>query len=159
MKTILLSAALATLPMLAAPAFAADEANVTPGLSTAGAPLGLRGADPVALLMSERTIAGDAALAAVHNGVAYYFASQANKAAFEANPAKFEIQNGGYCSLGVAVGKKLDGDPKHFTIHDGELYVFLNAATRETWLKDLDANRAKAETTWPKIKHVAATDL
>ena len=60
------------------PAMAADEANVAPGLTYGGAPLGLHGADPVALLDDATNAEGNASFAAAHDGVAYYFASEAN---------------------------------------------------------------------------------
>ena len=48
MKKILATTAIAAmLAVSATPAFAADENNTAPGLTAAGAPLGLHGVDPV----------------------------------------------------------------------------------------------------------------
>ncbi len=158
MKRLLVSAILATLPVVAAPAFAADELNVAPGLSYAGAPVGLHAADPVAVTNGE-VITGQGEISSVLNGAAYYFASAENKALFDANPAAFEPQNGGFCSYGVVVGKKFDGDPRHALVHDGKLYVFLNAKTRELFMEDIAGNVVKATENWAMIKHIAAADL
>ena len=75
--------ALAGLLALTAPAFAADEHNVSAGLTAAGAPLGLHGVDPVAFIDLGNRIEGTARFTAVHDGVAYYFASAENQAAFD----------------------------------------------------------------------------
>ncbi|MGB3316380.1 MAG: YHS domain-containing (seleno)protein [Albidovulum sp.] len=159
MKTTLLIAALtAALPVFAAPAFAADELNVAPGLSYAGAPVGLHGADPVAVVNGD-VITGEGEFSSVLNGAAYYFATAENKAEFDANPTAFEPQNGGFCTYGVSVGKKFDGDPRHAVVHEGKLYVFLNAKTRELFLEDVAGALTNATQNWAKIEHVAATDL
>lgn len=141
------------------PAFAADEANVAPGLTYGGAPLGLHGADPVALLDQGTNAEGDASFAAAHDGVAYYFASEANLKAFEANPARYAPQYGGFCAFGVSVGKKFDGDPSFAAVMDDKLYVFLNKGVYEAYLKDEAGTIEKAEGNWSMIEHTAATDL
>ena len=157
-KLVLIAAALAAFGA-AAPVLAADEVNVVPGLTAAGAPLGLHGADPVALLDQGRTIEGVAAQTAVHDGVAYYFASEANRRAFEADPARYAPQNGGFCTFGVAVNKKFDGDPNFAAVVDGKLYVFLSAAVFEAFRKDEAGTIAKAAANWTSIRHTAAADL
>jgi YHS domain-containing protein len=70
-------------------AHAADEYNTATGLTAAGAPLGLHGADPVAFVDIGNRIAGTAAHTAVHDGVAYYFSRDSNKQTFEKAPAKY----------------------------------------------------------------------
>ncbi|PWE28398.1 hypothetical protein DDZ14_18970 [Maritimibacter sp. 55A14] len=141
------------------PAMAADEANVAPGLTYSGAPLGLHGADPVALLDQGKNVEGDASYAAAHDGVAYYFASEEHLEAFEANPARYAPQYGGFCAFGVSVGKKFDGDPGFAAVMDDKLYVFLNEDVYKAYLKDRAGTITKAEGNWSAIEHTAATDL
>lgn len=141
------------------PAFAADEHNVAPGLTAAGAPLGAHGVDPVAFIDIGNPIEGSASYTHVHDGVAYYFASKANLKAFKKNPAKYEPQNGGFCTFGVSVGKKFDGDPQYATVVDDKLYLFLNEDIFKLFQKDRAGTIAKAEKQWAKIETVAATDL
>lgn len=140
------------------PAFAVDEFNTAPGLTYAGAPLGLHGSDPVALLGGSQA-EGDAQFFAAHDGVAYYFANAENKAAFEASPAQFVPQNGGFCTLGVAYSKKLDGNPDYSAIVDGKLFVFVNQAALDAFNKDQTALIPQADENWVKIQSVKATDL
>lgn len=160
MKKNLLSAlAIAGSLIVAGPALAADENNVSNGLTAAGAPLGLHGVDPVAFIQLGNRIEGTAKFTAVHDGVAYYFTSEENLKTFEANPARYTPQNGGYCTFGVSVGKKFDGDPKYAAVVNGKLYVFLNEDILKAFQKDQAGTIAKAETNWKQIRSVAAVDL
>lgn len=141
------------------PAMAADEANTVPGLTAVGAPLGLHGVDPVALLRKGKRKSGKAAHTVTHDGVAYYLSSAANAETFKADPAAFIPQNGGFCTYGVSVGKKFDGNPNYAEVVNGKLYVFLNKEIFGLYKKDKKGTIGKAATKWPKIKHTAATDL
>jgi len=140
-------------------AFAADEYNSSKGLTAAGAPLGLHGADPVSFLQIGNRAEGSAAYTEVHDGVAYYFSSKANAKAFKKNPTSFTPQNGGFCTFGVSVGKKFDGDPKYAAVVDKKLYVFLNEEIFNAFQKDIPGTISKAENNWKKIHHTAAADL
>lgn len=140
-------------------AHAADENNVAAGLTAAGAPLGLHGSDPVALIEIGNRVEGRAEYTVVENGVAYYFATKANMNAFKKNPDRYLPQNGGFCTFGVSVGKKFDGDPQYAAVRDGKLYVFLNEDIFRNFQKDEAGTIAKAEKNWQKIQHTAATDL
>ncbi|WP_284165475.1 YHS domain-containing (seleno)protein [Frigidibacter sp. SD6-1] len=141
------------------PAMAADEVNVVPGLTAVGAPLGLHGADPVALLDDGKNVEGVATQTAVHEGVAYYFSSEANRMVFEANPDRYKVQNGGFCTFGVSVNKKFDGDPNFAAVVDDKLYVFLSEEIYQAFLKDKAGTIAKAAENWKSIEHTAARDL
>lgn len=159
MNKLILSAVLATLPLIAAPAFAADEINVSNGISAAGAPLAVHGSDPVALLSSGKSVEGTSEFSATFDGASYYFASAENQKTFEANPAQYVPQHGGFCSFGVSVGKKFDGDPDQFLVHEGKLFLFLNSGTREAFMKDVIGTAKTADTQWGQIKHTAVSDL
>ncbi|MEL6769067.1 MAG: YHS domain-containing (seleno)protein [Pseudomonadota bacterium] len=159
MRPHLIASSLILALSLGTAAMAADEYNVSTGLTAAGAPLGLHGVDPVMHLREELPRPGTAAHTAVHDGVAYYFDSAETKAAFEADPAAFLPQNGGFCTFGVSVGKKFDGDPDYAAVIDGKLYVFLNADIFAAFNKDREGTIAKAEKNWPEIRSVPATEL
>jgi len=154
---------LATLALMSlflfSPAFGADEHNTVPGLTAAGAPLGLHGVDPVAFIAIGNRVDGSAAYTAVHDGVAYYFANAANQQTFERNPERYVPQNGGFCTFGVSVGKKFDGDPQYAAVQDGRLYVFLNETSFEEFQKDRNGTIRKAAANWKKIRNTRATEL
>jgi len=141
------------------PAFAADENNTAPGLTAAGAPLGLHGVDPVAFLDIGNRVEGTAKYTAIHDGVAYYFASKDNMKAFKKNASNYTPENGGFCTFGVSVGKKFDGDPQYASVVNGKLYVFLNEDIFRMYQKDQAVTIAKADKNWESIKHTAAGDL
>lgn len=153
--SVMLAGALATAPA----AFAADEYNVSVGITAAGAPLGLHGVDPVAFIATGDPVEGDAAYTATHDGVAYYFSSAGNKAAFTANPAAYLPQNGGFCTYGVSVGKKFDGDPEYHAVINGQLYVFLNEEIYQAFNKDREGTISNAANNWQRIRSTAVKDL
>lgn len=159
MKTAISIAALMLAGVFAVPAIAADEYNTVPGLTAAGAPLGFHGVDPVAFIEIGNRIDGTAKFTAVHDGVAYYFSSQENMNSFKRNPAKYAPAYGGFCTFGVSVGKKFDGDPQFADVRNGKLYVFLNEEIFRMYQKDKDGAIAKAEKNWTKIQHTASRDL
>ena len=157
-KTVAL-AVLCTVGALSNSAFAADEYNTSNGLTAAGAPLGLHGVDPVTFVNLGNRVEGSASFTAVHDGVAYYFATEEKMKKFKSSPASFLPQNGGFCTFGVSVGKKFDGDPQYADIRNGKLYVFLNEDIYRLYQKDKDGTIAKAAEQWKQIRSVATADL
>ena len=139
--------------------FAADENNVGPGLTYVGAPLSLRGSDPVAFIDVKNRISGISNHIVEHDGVAYYFATEENLKTFKENPARYVPQFGGFCAFGVSVGKKFDGDPSYAAVIDKKLYLFLNEGVYREFLKDKTGTIKVANAQWKKIKHTAAVEL
>ncbi len=163
-KTIVNASGLASLVLVSALALptavlAADEYNVVPGLTAVGAPLGLHGVDPVAAIEIGNPIEGIAKYSAVHNGVSYYFSSEANVKTFKSNPEKYVPQNGGFCTFGVSKGKKFDGNPQYASVVGGKLYVFLNEEVFKLYLKDKQGTIKTAANNWKRIRSVTATEL
>lgn len=158
-KTMTLAALALAAAISTSTVLAADEYNTVPGLTAVGAPLGLHGVDPVAFIEIGNRIEGSAAFTAVHEGVAYYLSSQANLESFKRNPGRYAPQNGGFCTFGVSVGKKFDGNPRYAAVEGGKLYVFLSEDILQAFQKDRAGTIAKAEANWRKIRHTAAKDL
>ena len=160
LRTLTIASAMLAGALVAAPtAFAADEYNVSVGITAAGAPLGLHGVDPVAFIESGAPVEGVAANTATHDGVAYYFANAMNKATFEANPTAYLPQNGGFCTYGVSVGKKFDGDPEYHAVINKQLYVFLNEEIFQAFNKDREGTISNAANNWQRIRSTAVEDL
>lgn len=145
--------------ILATPLAAVHHINTSSGMLVEGGPLALRGYDAVAYFKQGRPVEGSHRFTAVHGGVAYQFASEANKKAFEANPSKYAPAYGGYCAYGVSVGAKFDGDPRVWKVVDGRLYLNLNPDIQQKWQEDIKGNISKAERNWTKIKSVPPADL
>ena len=140
-------------------AYAVDEYNVSKGVTAAGVPLGLHGADSVALSTLGAVAEGDAAFTVVHEGGAYYFASQESADRFSAAPEKYLPQYGGFCAYAVALGKKFDGDPMFADIVDGKLYLFVNDVVFQRYKENPQQTLTQAEKTWPEIRHKAVSEL
>ena len=159
-KSLIASAAVAAaLAVSSSAAFAVDEYNVSKGTTATGEGVAMRGYDLVAFNTGLGIVPGQAKHTHVHDGVAYYFASEEAKMQFAGNPEKFMPQYGGYCAFGVALGKKLDGSPRFADVVDGKLYLFLNAAVFENYKLDREGTLAKAERNWPDMQHRPVADV
>lgn len=121
--------------------------------------LALRGFDPVSYFTEDAPVEGEVDITAEHNGAIYRFASAENKEMFEADPAKFAPQYGGYCAFGAAQGYKFDGDPEVFKIVDDKLYLNLSPKVSEIWQQDVPGNIDTANMKWTDIKDVSPAEL
>ena len=158
-RNIITATAFAAMVSAGAPAFAADEYNVSTGTTLSGAGVALRGDDVVALATGLDVAAGYAKYTVEHDGVAYYFTSEETMKQFQTNPERYMPQYGGFCAFGVAIGKKLDAAPRYADIVDGKLYVFLNAGAFEKYKEDKAGTLAKAEKNWPAMHHVVVDEV
>ena len=158
-STLTAAAAFLALTVAASPASAVDEYNVSTGTTISGEGVALRGNDTVRLATGLEVTPGLAAFTHVHDGVAYYFASEETRRLFAADPARYTPQYGGFCALGVAKGKKLDANPRFADLVDGKLYVFLNAAVFEAYRQDKAAILADAEKNWPAMQHRSVAEV
>jgi YHS domain-containing protein len=111
----------------------------------------LRAHDPVAYFKDNRPVKGSPEFKAQWQGSVFHFASAANRDAFQADPAKYAPQYGGYCAFGVAGGYKATTDPAAFTIEGGKLYLNYNAAVQTQWRADIPGFVVKADRHWPSV--------
>ena len=126
-----LAVAAAAIP--AVPAFAVvDDSPAAVNTDQQG--VALHGYDPVAYFTGGAPAKGNSQFTATYEGARYYFASAENESKFNANPAAFAPQYGGFCAMGVALEKKLDGDPMVWKIVDGKLYIFGGQGSMDAFL-------------------------
>lgn len=147
---MLLTAALlaaATVPMAAPPARAAEDPVYTGFLSS----LAVDGYDPVAYFEQGKPVEGSPQFESAYKGATWRFASAANKAAFDADPAKYAPQYGGYCAWAVSQGYTAKGDPAYWRIVEDKLYLNYNAEVQEKWAKDVPGHIQAANGNWPKV--------
>lgn len=115
----------------------------------------IQGYDPVAYFKQKKAVKGKTTIASSHEGVIYYFSSQANKDTFAKNPASYEPQYGGWCAYAMgATGEKVEIDPETFKIVDGKLNLYYNAYfnnTLKSWNKDEVNLKKKADANWKKF--------
>ncbi len=119
----------------------------------------LRGIDATSYATGGAPVVGSADFAAEVGGATYLFASAAARESFVAAPATFEPAFGGFCAVGAALGKKLDGDPAIFRNFEGKLYLFVSEDAVAMWDKDPAGTLAKANANWPNISDKTPASL
>ncbi|MDX2259219.1 MAG: YHS domain-containing (seleno)protein [Hyphomicrobiaceae bacterium] len=109
------------------------------------------GYDPVAYFSAGKPVKGDPAITMEHQGAEWRFASEANRAAFRADPAKYAPQFGGYCAWAVSQGYTAKGDPNAWSIVGGKLYLNYDKRVQSSWEKNAQSLISKGEANWPRV--------
>ncbi|MEZ4333591.1 MAG: YHS domain-containing (seleno)protein [Myxococcota bacterium] len=149
MNRILSLFSLASLAMAASgPAAAGGDPSITHSAPA------VQGYDVVSYHQGEKPQRGNGNHVAEFEGVPYLFVDEANRKAFERDPARYAPAYGGFCAYGVSVGKKFIGDPDVWKIVDGRLYLNLDTRVQESWAKDIPGHIRRADARW---KQIAAT--
>jgi YHS domain-containing protein len=117
-----------------------------------GEPVMLLGHDPVAYFTQGRPVRGNASLSVNLEGRTYYFASAEHQRLFQAHPARYEPQYGGFCSSGAAYAIKLGSDPTAWQIHQGRLFIFGDVLGHAAWSLDPQWNIEHADRLWPQVR-------
>ena len=117
--------------------------------------IAIQGYDPVAYFTQNKAVKGNKQMAAVADGVTYYFSSAANKELFLKNYSKYEPQYGGWCAYAMgSTNEKVEIDPETFKIKDGKLFLFYHSWANNTlnkWNKDETSLHSKADKNWNVI--------
>jgi len=138
--------------LLSTNARAAEEVNISNGAA-------VHGYDVVAYFTDGEPTKGSSRYTSQYQGATYMFSKADHKEMFDADPAKFAPQYGGYCAFGTAMGRKFDGDPHAWKIVDGKLYLNLNQKVQERWNGNIPGFIKGADNNWSIIRSVADTDL
>jgi len=148
----------ATTMTISAPSYAVVETS-TSEVNADVHGLAMQGYDPVAYFTSGGPQKGKKKYAVRHTGGTYYFANASNKEAFMADPDRYLPQYGGFCAMGIALGKKLDGDPTVWKVVNDKLYLNVNKDVAVAWNRDIPGNLYKASENWPEIKYSTPQSL
>lgn len=119
----------------------------------------IHGYDPVSYKKEGGAKLGVAEFESEWAGAKWRFESQENLDAFVGAPEKYVPANGGYCTFGVVLNKKFDGDPTVWSVHQDNVHLFLNEDVKEKFLQDTDGNFTKVVSNWPGIKGKAPAEL
>lgn len=114
----------------------------------ADANLILRGNDPVAYFTQNAPVPGNPSIKAEYHGVTYRFASDANKAEFLKNPARYEPAYTGFCASGAPYALKANIGARVFTIYKDRLYLFGSERSKRGWLLDAAKNVELGDRYW-----------
>lgn len=113
----------------------------------------ISGHDPVAYFTVKTPTKGSAKFSTKHDNATYWFASEENRAAFVADPAKYTPQYGGYCAFAASFGKKAPADPMQWSVVDGKLYLNYDARIQKQWQADVPGFIKQADAKWPAVKN------
>lgn len=111
----------------------------------------IQGYDPVAFFTQNRPVKGLPEFKSDYRGARYLFASAEDKATFDANPAKYEPQFGGFCAFGVSKGRLVPVKIEAFQIVNGRLLMQYDLDIKQEFNKDQQGNLQKADKNWPEI--------
>ena len=109
------------------------------------------GYDPVAYFTEGKPVRGSRDISLEHDGATWRFATEASRAAFQADPAKYAPQYGGHCAWAVSQGYTAKGDPNAWSIVDGKLYLNYNRSVQRTWERNTASNIRKGDRNWPSL--------
>ena len=99
---------------------AAISINAQTSASSSEAIIPLEGLDPV-MLTQGKEVQGDVKFKVTRGKFQYIFANAENKATFEKDPSRYEIQLDGSCAR---MGAPTTGNPDLYTVHNGHIYIF-----------------------------------
>lgn len=113
--------------------------------------LAIEGYDPVAYFMQRKAVKGEPKYRSATGGAVYQFASAEDKATFDADPARYQPQYGGYCAYAASISTVSPIDPNFWEIVDGRLLLQHNQKAWDAWHKDASGNLVKADRNWPAL--------
>lgn len=138
----------------AASSITAALATVTGELVVADqrAGVALFGFDPVAYFLNGEAEIGSENVELTFAGFTWRFRSEANRAAFRAQPDVYVPRFGGYDPIALARGAPVSGSPVIFSVHDGRLYLFQKPEHRVSFLAAPQAAIEAARSNWPHAR-------
>jgi YHS domain-containing protein len=101
-------------------AFATNSSVAQQSANVSETLIPLEGLDPV-MLAQGKEVQGDMKYKVTRGKFQYIFASAENKAAFEKDPSRYEIQLDGHCAR---MGAPTNGNPDLYAVHNGRIYIF-----------------------------------
>jgi YHS domain-containing protein len=135
----------------AIPASSPAFAKASPEVNVEADGFAARGYDVTAYFTDGKAVRGSAAHQLQYKGASWRFASAEAQARFQANPAAYAPQFGGYCAWAVSQGYVAPGDPEQWKIVDGKLYLNFNARAKELWEADQAEAIKRGHANWPGV--------
>lgn len=128
------------------------------GIAQAGEPYtdregrAVNGYDVVSYFTQAAPVMGLETITAEHNGATWWFASEADRALFLADPARYAPAYDGHCAFALADGRKVRSDPLAWQVVDGRLYLNFSPAIHRRWQTDIPGYLAQSEAKWPALE-------
>ena len=112
----------------------------------------VNGYDVVSYFTQAMPVMGLDSITAEYNGATWWFASEADRALFLAEPARYAPAYDGHCAFALADGRKVRSDPLAWQIVDGRLYLNFSPAIHRRWQVDIPGYLARSEANWPQLE-------
>lgn len=112
----------------------------------------LGGYDPVGYGSDGRAVPGRSDIATMWQGKLWHFASEENRTRFEADPRAFAPAFEGNCVVSLSEGRRERGDPRHFALLGGTLYLTRSGATEQQFRRDPQGTVERARQAWARLK-------
>lgn len=135
----------------ALPATTPALAKSAPEVSVEADGFAARGYDVTAYFQHGKPVRGSEAHKLNYMGATWLFASSEALEKFQANPAAYAPQFGGYCAWAVSQGYIAPGDPKQWKVVGGKLYLNANARAKELWEADQADAIVRGHANWPGV--------
>lgn len=120
-------------------------------VNTDASGLALQGYDVLAYFEEDRAVRGAAEHEAVYDGARYHFTSEARRAKFESDPAKYVPAFGGYCAYAASIDKISPIDPDIFQIEEGRLLLQHTQKAYDLFNADTRGSLVRADANWPGL--------
>lgn len=138
------------LAAVAAP-LAGAHAKTDPIYTGTFSSLAVGGYDPVAFFTEGKPVKGSKDFTHRWMDADWRFASAENRDRFIAAPETYAPQYGGHCAWAAAQGYTAPGDPTHWKVVDGKLYLNYDSGVQAKWEKDIPGFIRQADANWPGI--------
>jgi YHS domain-containing protein len=106
---------------------AAVSPLATSAFAAWGAPLAIKGYDPVAYFTFGKPTRGLAEFEYEWDEHRYRFARAEHLELFKADPVHYAPQFAGFCAVALARGEIDEGNPEYWLVSEGKLYLFGNS--------------------------------
>lgn len=121
--------------------------------------IAIEGYDPVFYFTKQKPIKGKIKYLATYKNAIYQFSSKKNRNLLSVNPNSYAPKFGGYYEMGVTMEKKFNGNPKHWKIVGGKLYLNISKRVQNKWMENIQINLETAYYNWPNIKTISSKEL
>ncbi len=102
----------------------------------------LNGYDAVSYFTGAGPVIGLETITAEYNGALWWFANEADRALFLAEPEHYAL----------ADGRKVRSDPLAWQIVDGRLYLNFSPGIHRRWQQDIAGYLAQSDDNWPALE-------
>ena len=130
---------------------AAVSPLATSAFAAWGAPLAIKGYDPVAYFTFGKPTHGLPEFEYEWDEHRYRFARAEHLELFKADPVRYAPQFAGFCAVALARGEIDEGNPEYWLLSEGKLYLFGKPIGPALFQQDLAGNLVKAEQSRPLI--------